>query len=152
MINPEKVIVTTSNEVWNQVLLLRHDYMGCLKLADETDSKKEDVFLKQEAKKALDQLRLICPHHHTVCLCSQYEGSYSMDYSDSHKEHRICLCCGVEEYTWDQDCKILTTVPFARFESNQPDQIKHPLKYLLSEATEIAESQGYHYYGHKVKY
>lgn len=138
-----------SENIWVKVSSLRNDYTSCLKLARETDSKKEDAYLRLEAAKALEELRKICPHKHCVCLASEYEGSYSMDYDNSHKEHRICLCCGLEEYAWNPDWKELKTKPFSRFENKYPDQIKNPMKYLLSDATEIAETQGYHYFGNR---
>jgi len=143
------VLDKVSDETWQQVSRLRNDYISCLKLATETDSKKEDTYLRAEATKALTELRQICPHQHCVCLCSEYNGSYSMDYDDKHREHRICLCCGVEEYAWNPDWTILKVEPFSRFEGKFPDQIKYPLSYLLSEATDIAESQGYNYFGYR---
>lgn len=136
-------------QVPDEISKLRNDYISCLKLAGETDSKKEDSYLRAEAKQALDNLRKICPHQHCVCLRSEYNGSYSMDYDDHHQEHRICLCCGADEYAWNPDWKILTIEPFARFEGKCPNQIARPLGYLLSEATEIAETQGYNYFGHR---
>ena len=130
-----------------QALQLRHTYLSCLKLAQETDSKKEDAYLKKEAADALTELRRVCNHKDTVCLSSGSEGSHCMDYDDACKEHRICLCCGVEEYAWDPDWKILTVFPFSRFESEQPNQVTKPLNYLLTEAREVAETKGYHYFG-----
>lgn len=120
-------------------LPLRNDYMSCIKLANETDSKKEDAFLRAEAKKALEQLRKECDHTYTVCTCSQYNGSYTNDYSDSYPGARICLCCGVSENAYDNEFKILTTKPFCRLTRNHPDQIKNPLSYLLNECIEIAQ-------------
>jgi hypothetical protein len=144
---PEKPVITVSDEVWAQIYKLRNDHIICLKLASETDSKKEDFYLKKEAEKALDELRKICPHQHCVCLRSEYQGSYSYDYDDHHQEHRICLCCGIDEYACNPDWKVLTTKPFSRFEGETPEQIKHPLFYLLSEVTELAEEKGYNYFG-----
>jgi hypothetical protein len=135
-----------SNE---ELIQLRNTYVSCLKLAQETDSKKEEAYLKKDAADALAQLRKVCTHRHTVCLCSEYQGSYSMDYDDNRHEHRICLCCGVEEYAWNPDWKVLTTEPFSRFEGDLPKQIKYPLSYLLSEATEVAEEKGYRYSPYK---
>lgn len=146
---PERVVVNISEETWQKVSQLRVDYTSCLKLAGETDSKKETAYLMEEATKALDELRKICPHQHCVCLVSEYRGSYSYDYDDNHEEHRICLCCGIDEYAWNPDWKILITEPFARFEGKCPNQIARPLGYLLSEATEIAETQGYNYFGYR---
>lgn len=128
-------------------LQLRHDYISCIKLAQETDSKSEDAFLRTEAAQALDKLRQVCPHSETVCLQSEYEGSYLEDYSDHNPEYRICLMCGMQESAYQDKFSKLTTVPFARFEGKYPDQIKHPLSYLLLESKEIAEKEGYHYYG-----
>jgi hypothetical protein len=125
----------------------RHDYMTCLKLARETDSKKEDAYLREEAKKALVELRKVCPHQHAVVLQSYYSGCSSMDYDDKNPEHRICLCCGEDERSYDDTFKILTVRPFARFEGKYPDQIKKPLCYLLTDAIEIAEKEGYPYFG-----
>jgi len=143
---PDKPLLTeVSEETWKRVSQLRNEHTSCTKLARETDSKKEDLYLKTEAATALAELRKICPHKHTVCLRSEYHDS-SMD-NDSHSEHRICLCCGVEEYAWKPDWKILTVEPFSRFEGKYPDQIKNPLFYLLSDATQIAEEQGYNYFG-----
>ena len=133
-----------------KALQFRREYMACIKLANETDSKKEDAHLRGEARVALDALFKACPHIHAVCLCSEYQGSYSMDYDDAHNEKRICLCCGKEESAWKSDWKILTATPFARFEGNCPDQIKHPLSYLLAETVEVAETQGYGYMGRSV--
>lgn len=148
---PETVVLPVDTELWEKVSTLRHDYMSCVKLARETDSKKEETFLLQEAKTALQQIRKMCPHTHTVCLNSEYGGSYSMDYDDGCPEHRICLCCGIDEYAHNEEFKQLTTTPFSRFENKFPDQIKNPLCYLLAEATEIAEKEGYHYFGTRPK-
>jgi hypothetical protein len=145
---PEKLVITVSDETWQQISQLRADYTSCIKLAEETDSKKEDAYLRAEAKEALDKLCKLCPHYHTVCLQSEYNSSYTMDCSDSHPEIRQCLCCGTHEYGYG-GFKILTTEPFARFEGKYPNQIKEPLSYLLSEATEIAEIQGYRYFGNR---
>jgi hypothetical protein len=128
-------------------LQLRHDYMSCVKLAKETDSKKEDTFLKEEAHKALSQLEKLCPHQHIVCTKTEYEGCSIMDYDDHNPEHRVCLCCGQKDSAYGNEFKILTNTPFARFEGKYPDQIKNPLSYLLTEATEVAEKEGYHYFG-----
>lgn len=128
------------------IMALRHEYASCLKLADETDSKKEDAHLRGEAKVALDILRKMCPHMHTVCLQAEYAGSYIDDYDDKRRERRICLCCGTEEYAWNPDWKTLTQDPFTRIETDHPDQIKNPLRYLLTEAVEIAEEKGYRYF------
>jgi len=133
----------------NNTPTLRHDYISCIKLAKETDSKKEEAFLKSEANKALEQLRKECQHTHTVCRRSQYNGSYLDDYSDHHNEYRVCLCCGIEEGAYDNEFKTLTTKPFSRFENKYPDQIKNPLSYLLNDCVEIAEKQGYHYFGNR---
>jgi hypothetical protein len=130
-----------------QALALRQEYMACIKLANETDSKKEDNHLRGEARIALDSLFKVCPHIHTVCLRSEHEGFQSMDWDDAHKEDRICLCCGEEESAWNPDWKILTATPFARFESDCPGQIKDPLSYLLTEVVDIAETKGYCYSG-----
>jgi hypothetical protein len=131
----------------DKVLQLRHNYLSCHKLARETDSKKEDAYLKSEAGKALEELRKLCPHKQTVCLQSEHEGFQSMDYDDAHQERRICLCCGESESAWNPDWKILTTIPFARFEQDSPIQIRNPLSFLLTELVEIAETKGYHYSG-----
>jgi hypothetical protein len=144
----EKVLLSeVSEEIWNQISQLRNDYISCLKLAKETDSKKEEAYLKKEATDSLNKLRKVCPHQHTVCFRSEYDGSYLMDFNDSHQEHRVCLCCGIEEYAWNPDWKVLKIKPFSRFERDQPEQIKNPLSYLLSDVTEIAESKGYNYFG-----
>jgi hypothetical protein len=133
-----------------KLIQLRNDYISCLKLARETDSKKEEAYLKQEAAKSLAQLREICPHNHTVCTRSEYGGSSSWDYDDRHPEYRICLCCGITDDAYDNKFEKLTTVPFKRFEGKYPDQIKNPLCYLLTEATEVAEKEGYRYFGGKL--
>ena len=133
-------------------LQLRNEYLSCLKLADETDSKKEDFFLRKESKEILSKLREDCEHVETVCLQSEYEGSYSMDQDDRHPEDRICLCCGINESAYSGEFKKLLTVPIARFENGYyshklPPQMKEPLKYLLSEAKEFALEKGYSYFG-----
>jgi hypothetical protein len=149
----------------NKASELRQTYRACLKLASETDSKKEDATLRADAKQALDELKKICLHNHIVCLRSEYEGSYSDDYDDKHPEDRICLECGVTESAYhnryDGGFKFLNNKPIARFEGGiysvkgrepMPDQMLHPLSYLLSECIEIAETKGYHYGGRvKVK-
>jgi hypothetical protein len=140
---------------------LRQTYRACLKLANETDSKKEDLSLRLDAKQALEDLKKICPHDHVLCLRSEYEGSYTDDYDDAHAEDRICLCCGVRESAYQKKYvgdgfKVLTKTPFARFEGGYydskgrnplPDQVVNPLSYLLTECMEIAETKGYHYMG-----
>jgi ElaB/YqjD/DUF883 family membrane-anchored ribosome-binding protein len=131
----------------DQALQLRHTYLSCLKLAGETDSKKEDAYLRKEASDALVELRKTCNHQDTVCLRSEYGGSYTDDYDDGHPEERICLCCGLEEDSYDNKWKTLTATPFSRFEGDTPIQVKHPLNHLLTEAREVAETKGYHYFG-----
>jgi hypothetical protein len=135
----------------DRIVYLRRDYMSCLKCATQTDSKKEDAYLKQEAAKALKELRELCDHQQSVCLNSEYDGSYLNDYSDHHAEHRICLCCGEQEGAYDGKWLKLKTQPFARFEGKYPDQIKYPLNYLLTDAVQIAEKEGWHYSGRAVK-
>jgi hypothetical protein len=130
-----------------QAHALRHTYLSCIKLARETDSKKEDAYLKVEASKALEELRKVCTHENTVCLRSEYEGSSSMDYDDRYPEDRICLCCGITESAYNNKWKILTVLPFARFEDKVPLQVKEPLLFLLTEARDVAETRGYHYMG-----
>ena len=128
---------------------LRSEYQACLKLAGETDSKKEDEFLRSEAKRLLGELKYCCPHYEVVCTRSEYSGSHCMDYDDSHPETRLCLCCGVEENSsprFQERFKILTLRPFARFEGNLPPEISKPLEYLLAESVQTAESKGYHYF------
>lgn len=129
-----------------QALQLRHTYLSCLKLARETDSKKEDAYLKKEAADALTELRKVCNHQDTVSLCDEYDGSYSRDYDDHHAAHRICLCCGTEEYSYDDKWKVLTNSPFARAGSKPPAQLKNPLNYLLTEVRELAETKGFPYF------
>lgn len=141
------MIGTTMASEEGQALALRQEYAACIKLANETDSKKEDLHLRGEAEVALEALREVCPHTHAVCLRSEYGGSYSMDYDDNHPERRICLCCGVDEWAYDSEWKILTVLPFSRFEGDAPIQITSPLSYLLTEAIEVAETKGYHYFG-----
>lgn len=134
----------------NKLIQIRHEYTSCVKLARETDSKKEEAHLKNESYALLDKLRSECPHQHTVCLRSEYAGSYSMDYDDGHAESRICLMCGTNESAYDKKWERLTTKPFARFEGNAPNEIKFPLDYLLSESQQIAEEIGYTYFGNKL--
>jgi hypothetical protein len=149
---PEKPSISSSGKKCrNQIMKLRTEYISCHKLANETDSKKEEAILKQEAAQALAELGKLCPHDHTVCLYSEYAGSYSMDYDDHHPEARVCLCCGIKESAYNDKWKTLTTKPFSRFENKYPDQIKYPLNYLLADTVEIAEIQGYHYFGHRGK-
>jgi hypothetical protein len=135
----------------DKVSQLRNDYYSCIKLAAQTDSKKEDAYLKSEAAKSLAELVKLCSHQYIVCLQSEYSGSSSMDYDDHTPEHRICLCCGIEEYgykkPYGKDFQRLTVKPFARFEGKAPQQVRHPLSYLLTEAVEIAEKEGWHYFG-----
>lgn len=137
-----------SGEAWDKVSKLRSEYMSCVKLAHETDSKKEEAYLKADAKKSLEELQATCPHQHIVCLQSASRGSYSMDYDDRYPEKRVCLCCGITEAAWTgEHFKVLIYMPFARFEDNGPEQIKNPLSYLLTDACEIAETKGYAYFG-----
>lgn len=130
-------------------LNLRNEYTSCLKLANETDSKKEDKLLRQEAIDILNKLQKICKHEYTVCLQSEYEGSYTDDYSDKNPEYRKCLCCGLTESAYSGKFDKLITKPFSRFENKYPDQIENPLSYLLYECVESAGEYGYTYHGHK---
>lgn len=136
-----------------KLVSLRHDYNSCLKLAKETDSKKMEAYLKEEATKALMALKKLCTHEYVVCLCSEYEGSSSWDWDDKHPEERICLCCGITESAYIQKYKEtwkqLKAFPIARFEKSAPDEIKYPLSYLFLEVKEIAETKGYQYFGHR---
>lgn len=136
-------MATNEEQIWQ----LRQGYTTCIKLANETDSKKEDAHLRGEAKTTLETLRKECPHKHTVCLRSEFRGFYSNDYDDHHSEHRICLCCGTDEYAYNGEWKALTITPFSRFEGSAPVQITNPLSYLLTEAIDVAETKGYHYFG-----
>lgn len=136
----------------NDFLQLRHEYRSCLKLAAETDSKKEDVLLREEAASLLKKLREICPHEEVVCLCSEYDGSYTDDYSDKNPEDRICLCCGINESAYGIKFLTLIKAPIARFTGGRysdklPAEMKNPLDFLLSEVKEFAIEKGYHYFG-----
>ncbi len=130
----------------DEILQLRNVYASCIKLTNETDSKKEDFQLQAEAALALIQLQEKCSHMYIVCQRSSYEGSSCMDYDDRYPEERICLCCGIKEYSSNDKFKSLNNDPLARFEGVYPDQIKNPLLYLLSETIEIALAQGYKYF------
>jgi len=129
----------------NNIINFRHEYKACLKLANETDSKKEDLLLREEAKKNLDNLRRLCSHEHIVILNSLYNSPRSYD-NDDISEKRICLCCGICEYsgtfTGSKFLKLINT-PISRFESDAPKQILTPLSYLLTEVIEIAKEKGY---------
>lgn len=132
------------------IFQLRNDYCACIKLADETDSKKEDIILRQEAKVILEDLKQNCPHEDVVCLRSEYDGSYTRDYDDHCPEERLCLCCSSFESAYGNKFKVLINVPFARFEmgfynNKLPEQMKTPLKFLLSEIKEFALEKGYRY-------
>jgi len=122
---------------------LRTSYRSCLKIADETDSKKEDTWLRVEAKATLEELKKICPHKDVIIMCSEYDGSYTNDYEDSMPECRKCLCCDIKEahhlkfknskfeYLKDVDVQW-------RIDSKHHDQLTNPLNYLLSECQEVA--------------
>jgi hypothetical protein len=127
------------------VIALRNEYRACLKIANESDSKKETSFLLDEALRKVKELKKICKHKYIICLHSLYKGSYSYDYDDAHPELRICICCGEVESSYDSFL-ILKNKPFSRFENNAPVQIKKPLLYLLNEVIEVAESQGFLYF------
>lgn len=134
----------------NKVLQLRHDYCVCIKLANETDSKKEDAELRIEAAQILIKLKENCPHEDVVCLRSEYHDYSDPDYN--HDEQRICLCCGIYESAWDKKFEKLITEPFSRLEINYysdklPEQMKNPLNFLLSEAKEIALEKSYRCFG-----
>ncbi len=120
---------------------LRHGYRACIKLAKETDSKREEAALVSEADVLLNALRERCAHELTVILESSYQGCHSMDYDDRRPGTRICLKCGIGEREYDADFKILVD-PFVRFEGNAPEEVRHPLRYLLAEAVEGA-ARGY---------
>jgi len=122
---------------------LRAEYRACIKVAEETDSKSEERTLLEDAKALLKKLRAACPHEHTVILHSQYGGSYLRDYDDSGPEGRICLCCGISEYKYDNAFEILKVRPISRFESSRPKEIEEPLKHFLTELVELAKSKGY---------
>ena len=124
-------------------LTLRLEYQACIRLADGTDSKREDRQLREDAKALLAELRKTCPHDHVVILNSEYEGSYTMDYDDHRPGSRICLCCGVEETAWGGQFKTLRTMPIRRYESDTPAGVREPLKYGLADVTEIAMQRGY---------
>jgi hypothetical protein len=107
----------------NEIILqLRNDYRACIKLANETDSKSTDASLRKEASLLLGRLKSSCDHENSiVVLRSAYDGSHSYDYEDEHPEHRICLCCDVEESSYEAyKFKRLIGTPIARFENNLP--------------------------------
>lgn len=128
---------------YERAMSLRNEHRACLKLAGLTDSKKEDAHLREEAAKALAELKSICPHLEVVILRSEYSGSYSEDYDDRNPEERKCLICGVVESKYRdsrrEQFEILKNEHTKwRFEGKYPDQVKNPLGYLLSECTEAA--------------
>ncbi len=125
----------------NKELKLRNEYRACIKLAQESDSKKEATHLKKEADELLQKLQASCGHSNTVILRSAFEGSYCMDYDDYHYEERICLTCGLAEA--GPSFSYLIAKPIARFEGNYSKQIKSPLFFLLEECKEIALTTGY---------
>lgn len=122
---------------------IRREYRACIKLADLTDSKREDGILRRDAAKLLDELKQACRHAHVVILRHEYAGSYSYDYDDAHGADHVCLCCGAME------CDIrggkfetLTTPPFASLRSNLPaPELLAPLKYSLLECIEAATAR-----------
>lgn len=138
----------------NEILQLRNEYISCLKLANETDSKKEDFLLRKESGEILSKLRKVCQHIETVCLRSEYEGSYTMDYDNHHPEDRVCLCCGIIESAYENKFIKLTSIPIARFEcgfysDKLPAQLKEPFKFLLSEIKDFAIEKGYRYFNRR---
>lgn len=120
------------------IIDIRHNYRAAIKLAHESDSKKETLSLVAMAKEELTQLRLECPHEHIVELSPAYEGSYSYDYDDWRVAHLICLMCGLEEY----GPKVLVKTPMYRCAGQLPLELREPLKFLLSEAVSAAEEHG----------
>lgn len=125
---------------FNEIQELRNDYKALLKLANETDSKKLDIELRAEAKQILKKLQDNCPHNHTVIL---RESDYSDDSYES--EIRVCLCCGVKEYStkaWEK-LKIVQykfLIPHPHYICNCarcPKQLQEPLDYLLLECIDI---------------
>lgn len=128
-------------EAHDQALALRHEYRACVKIAQDTDSKKEAASLTVEAKGLLERLRKVCPHEETIVLNS-YSPSYSWD-EDANPERRICLCCGVRDemyyYNGTPEKKPLILLhPKGHWNARKGSQIdlKEPLKYLLSECLE----------------
>lgn len=123
--------------------VLRLQYIACISLADETDSKREDRELREDAAKLLKELRRICPHEKLVSLrdATKSYGSYD----EPEDELRLCLMCGTEESA--ATFKILTAKPLARFpnQNEQPPQVTTPLRFLLSECEHVATEKGYPY-------
>ena len=81
----------------DELTKLRNEYKSCIKLADETDSKKEEKYLCKKAEFLLTKLQTECPHNEIVCTQRSYRGSQIDNYEDKHPEIRICLCCGIKE-------------------------------------------------------
>jgi hypothetical protein len=129
-----------------EITRLRNDYRACLKLATETDSKKDDVYFRSEAQKSLEELQKICSHEFVVVLNS-YQKTYS-SYESSDPERRICLICGIKEQAMSQShFHQLKQNPLSRFEENAPPEVEHPLEYLLEESKELALEKGSKYFG-----
>lgn len=120
---------------------LRLTYRSCLKIADETDSKKEDAYLRAEAKSTLEELKKICPHKDVAIVGIEYRW-----YSDDDRgtpERRKCLCCDTNEEKYVEGHKekflILKDENTKwRIDSKPHDELTNPLKYLLSECQEVA--------------
>lgn len=135
---------------------LRDQYRACVKLADETDSKRDDVYLRKEAAEILVELRKVCDHTYTVVPQEYYEGSYCEDRTDAHKEKRLCLVCDIYEYAWKaEDYKALKSTPFARIREDsryspmRPEMkaaLNNPLQFLLSEMVDMVNAEGLTYY------
>lgn len=120
---------------------LRNTYRACIKIADETDSKKEDAMLRADAKEALEELKKICTHDWCIMTQRPYNGDYDSDYSNTISEYRRCLFCNVFESSYS-GFAILNKPATIYLSEDKYDQAKRPLLYLLSEISEVIEKNG----------
>jgi hypothetical protein len=129
----------------------RKEILRLRKLHRTTDSRKEATEAQSKERELLENLQASCPHTTTVCTNSEYKGSYSHDHEDSHGEGRVCLFCGTSETAYNEEFKILTTEPIARFERGDTAWNKDPLDYDFSRLVEWCDpsryNNAYFYFG-----
>lgn len=98
--------------------------MNYIKLAKEIREKNKSLKeITNKLQLELDADLNVCKHQKVVVVCSEYSGSYSYDYDDSHGEIRQCLICGRMEHADKKEFKRLLN-PFVRVELGYP--YSHP--------------------------
>jgi hypothetical protein len=130
-----------TSQINSKALKLRHEYMSCIKLADETDSKKEDKVLREDAKSILETLKKSCKHQYVIITQDEYYDCYEAYNERYYNEERICLCCSLSDDSQKKGPLFLAKIkPIARYFKKD---LNYPLKLLLQDILDMVVKHGY---------